>query len=181
MSSMPEPDPYEQTATAVRRLRAALGRHGLVFPSLSPDRVPVLDRYLVDLGRVNLATAEALAAFLENGETGQSRAEGGFDRPEPVVPGPEATVLTLLRPLEDRRLAGEVCVLCGREDDHLVHAGQVRVVPLVGRPRAPSRTVVTCRSCTRDAYRTLGAVEADGGRPSSSEASSTHYSKPPDG
>lgn len=52
---------------AVRQLKGALDRVGVVFPSLGVERVSAAGTYgmpLVDLGRCNLDTALRLAAVL---------------------------------------------------------------------------------------------------------------------
>jgi hypothetical protein len=67
----------------------------------------------------------------------------------PPPGGPDATVVTLTRPLSPERLSARACVLCGSTEGPLVPAGLARVVPPVGTARSVSRPVVTCQLCTQ--------------------------------
>ncbi|MBQ1081564.1 hypothetical protein [Nocardiopsis sp. B62] len=59
--------PQAQVEPVLRRLRHALDRAGVVLPSLDADPSPVLNSRLIELGRVNVATADRLAEVIERG------------------------------------------------------------------------------------------------------------------
>ncbi|MEZ0064463.1 hypothetical protein ABIA32_000451 [Streptacidiphilus sp. MAP12-20] len=49
----------------VAQLKSSLGRHGITLPSLRADH-PVANQPLIDLGRCNQQTAEAMIAVLDS-------------------------------------------------------------------------------------------------------------------
>ncbi len=59
---MADPTAVDQV---VDRLRTALSRHGLYFPSLRSDTIPTNGSYLVILGSASVATASALVEVLD--------------------------------------------------------------------------------------------------------------------
>jgi hypothetical protein len=68
-----EADVFDGADEAVRELRSALERVGVVLPSLGVDLVSCVcepPRALVDLGPCNLETVAALAAALRAGAEG---------------------------------------------------------------------------------------------------------------
>ena len=74
LSVVPPTGPRQEADLVLRELRDALASHGIVFPSLAVDLVSLTTFSgielgpLLELGRVNLATARKLTAVLRAGQ-----------------------------------------------------------------------------------------------------------------